>query len=326
LRLPLYPQSCVMRRLPSIAPALPDDIDIYMVLDYFGSLLGRAWPAADEQRTDRERVIKDLLEGQYSDPVRIVAFNTAEGWSRDVSEEIADELTRISHAVVARLGRLGDGLCGTWRLVAPGAQAELGCFRAAGEQRRVVLGGRRMVQQKLGALRRRVSDGRAAGAGKRRVMQPDPAHGAEQDVGERCQPQTQLVGAHGGGRGTIGIEIELAFLDPVLHVAAGAVELLVEVFGLALSALERGDDEARIGPILGDLGLADDPALAAPAAARPIPELPEVLRGLVRPPAFRLCPFKLACDRGNQAVILLQAEQEVDAVRLAPGHQLLPRK
>jgi len=81
-----------MRRLPSIAPALPDDIDIYMVLDDFGSLLGRAWPEADEQRTDRERVIKDLLEGQYSDPVRIVAFNTAEGWSRDVSEEIADEL------------------------------------------------------------------------------------------------------------------------------------------------------------------------------------------------------------------------------------------
>jgi hypothetical protein len=26
--------------------------------------------------------------------VRVVAFNTAEGWSRDVSEEIADELAR----------------------------------------------------------------------------------------------------------------------------------------------------------------------------------------------------------------------------------------
>src|SRR6185437_8472065 len=291
----------------------------------------------------KEDVLLQLaLAKQYAHHARFAGTPrqaVADGYSA-IDAMLSALLARISHAVVARLGRLGDGFCGTWRLVAPGAQAELGCFRAAGEQRRVVLGGPRMMPQLLGALRRRVSDGRAAGAGggvetdggaapdlgrrttrrhrdfdaadadaheradfeqletdsaaagvgKRRVMQPDPAHGAEQDVGERCQPQTQLVGAHGGGRGTIGIEIELAFLDPVLHVAAGAVELLVEVFGLALSALERGDDEARIGPILGDLGLADDPALAAPAAARPIPELPEVPRGLVRPPAFRLCP------------------------------------
>ena len=27
-------------------------------------------------------------------PVRVIAFNTAEGWSRDVSEEIADELAK----------------------------------------------------------------------------------------------------------------------------------------------------------------------------------------------------------------------------------------
>ena len=37
-------------------------------------------------------MIADLLAGEYSKPVRIVAFNTAEGWSRDVSVEIADEV------------------------------------------------------------------------------------------------------------------------------------------------------------------------------------------------------------------------------------------
>jgi hypothetical protein len=37
-------------------------------------------------------VIADLLEGQYSDPVRVVAINTGEGWSLDKSEEIASEL------------------------------------------------------------------------------------------------------------------------------------------------------------------------------------------------------------------------------------------
>jgi hypothetical protein len=32
------------------------------------------------------------MEGQYNDPVRIVAFNTAEGWARDVTEDIATEI------------------------------------------------------------------------------------------------------------------------------------------------------------------------------------------------------------------------------------------
>jgi hypothetical protein len=31
---------------------------------------------------------------QINEPVRIVAFNTAEGWSRDVTVDIADELRR----------------------------------------------------------------------------------------------------------------------------------------------------------------------------------------------------------------------------------------
>ena len=36
-----------------------------------------------------------LLYGEhYSLPARIVAFNTAEGWSRDVTMDIADELRR----------------------------------------------------------------------------------------------------------------------------------------------------------------------------------------------------------------------------------------
>jgi hypothetical protein len=82
-----------MRSSPSIVPD-QDDRDIYLVLDDFGGRLGRAWPETDEERTDREIVITDLMTGQYSNPVRVVAFNTAEGWSRDMSEEIADELMR----------------------------------------------------------------------------------------------------------------------------------------------------------------------------------------------------------------------------------------
>jgi hypothetical protein len=61
----------------------------YVVLDDFGRI-GRAW----EDAADRETVIRDLLAGEYYKPVYIVAFNTAEGWSRDVSTDIADELRR----------------------------------------------------------------------------------------------------------------------------------------------------------------------------------------------------------------------------------------
>jgi hypothetical protein len=82
-----------MHSSPSIVPD-QDDRDIYLVLDDFGGRLGRAWPEADEERTDREIIITDLMTGQYSNPVRVIAFNTAEGWSRDMSEEIADELMR----------------------------------------------------------------------------------------------------------------------------------------------------------------------------------------------------------------------------------------
>ena len=63
-----------MRNSPSIVPD-PDNRDIYLVLDDFGGHLGRAWPEADEERTDRETVITDLMDGQFSNPVRVVAFN-----------------------------------------------------------------------------------------------------------------------------------------------------------------------------------------------------------------------------------------------------------
>jgi len=81
-----------MRRSPSIVPSSAD-CDTYLVLNDFGRL-GRAWCEADEQGTDRKSLIHRLMEDQYSHPVRIVAFNTAEDWSRDVTVDIADELRR----------------------------------------------------------------------------------------------------------------------------------------------------------------------------------------------------------------------------------------
>jgi len=50
--------------------------------------------ALGETDADRETLVRDLMEGHFSHPVRIVVFNTAEGWSRDVTMDIADELRR----------------------------------------------------------------------------------------------------------------------------------------------------------------------------------------------------------------------------------------
>ena len=80
--------------MSSIAPTLPDDRDVYLVLDDFGELLGRAWRETDEESADRHVVITDLVDGQYRNPARVIAFNTAQGWSRDVSAEIADLIAR----------------------------------------------------------------------------------------------------------------------------------------------------------------------------------------------------------------------------------------
>ena len=82
-----------MRSSPSIVPHEADQ-DTYFVLDDFGGPLGCSWRETDGCRASRAALIRDLLDGQYRKPVRIVAFNTAEGWSRDVTTDVADELRR----------------------------------------------------------------------------------------------------------------------------------------------------------------------------------------------------------------------------------------
>ena len=80
-----------MRRSRSMVPETGHDT--YLVLDDLGRL-GRVWRETAEGDANREILIRDLLDDQYGRPRRIVAFNTAEGWSRDVTVDIADELRR----------------------------------------------------------------------------------------------------------------------------------------------------------------------------------------------------------------------------------------
>src|ERR1700740_1479998 len=80
------------------------------------------------------------------------------------------------------------------------------------------------------------ADGAASGAGELGVDPGDATQRANQHIGHRSEPQPQLVGTHRARRSAVGEEVELALLNAVFHVAAGAIELLVEMPALVLLA------------------------------------------------------------------------------------------
>src|SRR5271170_6177409 len=85
-----------LRILPPLNPE--NDVTVYLVAEDFGDL-GRAFRETDLAETDHDTIVRNLISGEYRNPLRVVAFNTLEGWSRDVSEEIAyDVLDRAYDA------------------------------------------------------------------------------------------------------------------------------------------------------------------------------------------------------------------------------------
>jgi hypothetical protein len=75
---------------PTVVPYVADQT-VYLVIDRFGRQ-GSVYRETEVERTDLETVIADLMSGQFSDPIRVVAFNTLEHWSEDVSEYFAFEI------------------------------------------------------------------------------------------------------------------------------------------------------------------------------------------------------------------------------------------
>src|SRR5712675_3604374 len=100
--------------VPSIVPSGHDQT-VYLVINNFGNL-GAAFPETDVDKVDLETVIGDLMSGQYSDPVRVVAFNTAEHWAEDASEDVAREIMRrldlAGHELPLSIAAFVDGHLG----------------------------------------------------------------------------------------------------------------------------------------------------------------------------------------------------------------------
>jgi hypothetical protein len=71
---------------------LPDnDTDVYIVIEDFG-VGGRSFLETDLAHADRDTIVRNFISGQYKDALQVVSFNTAVGWSRDVSEDIAGDV------------------------------------------------------------------------------------------------------------------------------------------------------------------------------------------------------------------------------------------
>ena len=77
----------------SKSPNVPYGADqtVYLVVDSFGSR-NSVYREAEFERADLETAIGELLSGQFNDPVRVIAYNTLEHWTEDVSEQIAAEI------------------------------------------------------------------------------------------------------------------------------------------------------------------------------------------------------------------------------------------
>jgi hypothetical protein len=85
-----------LRIVPPLNPE--NDVTVHLVAEDFGDL-GRAFLETDLAEADHDTIVRNMISGQYRNPLRVVAFNTVEGWSRDVSEEIAyDVLDRAYDA------------------------------------------------------------------------------------------------------------------------------------------------------------------------------------------------------------------------------------
>lgn len=74
---------------PRIVPYGADQT-AYIVVDRCGG--GSVYRETELERTDLETVISDFLAGQFNDAIRVIAFNTLEHWSDDVSDEVAKEI------------------------------------------------------------------------------------------------------------------------------------------------------------------------------------------------------------------------------------------
>jgi hypothetical protein len=75
--------------------SLAPEQDLHFVLCDFGRS-GQAYVETDPTEADASTIVRNLLQGQYDRPARVLALNVEEGWVRDVSEIIAAKVQDVA--------------------------------------------------------------------------------------------------------------------------------------------------------------------------------------------------------------------------------------
>jgi hypothetical protein len=75
--------------------SLVPEQDLHFVLCDFGRF-GQSYIETDPMEADASSIVRNLLRGQYDQPVRVLALNVEEGWVRDVSETIAAKMQDVA--------------------------------------------------------------------------------------------------------------------------------------------------------------------------------------------------------------------------------------
>jgi hypothetical protein len=70
---------------------------VYQVLDRIGRA-GGVWIEIGDEEANEETIVRWLIEGLFSHPLRVIAFNTDEGWARDVTRDIAWKLLELKRS------------------------------------------------------------------------------------------------------------------------------------------------------------------------------------------------------------------------------------
>jgi hypothetical protein len=86
------PSTRVMNPVPLTPPI---DQDLHFVLCGFGRS-GLAYVETDPIEADATTIVRALLRGLYDRPLRVIALNAGEGWSRDMSEAIAAKVREVA--------------------------------------------------------------------------------------------------------------------------------------------------------------------------------------------------------------------------------------
>jgi hypothetical protein len=75
---------------------LYENNDVYLVLDELVTF-GRVWCELSEKSANAQTVVELIANGGFHRPMRVIAFNTAEGWSRDETVAVGLKLLQMSH-------------------------------------------------------------------------------------------------------------------------------------------------------------------------------------------------------------------------------------